>query len=82
MKSDEFSSYTGDKLVPQKSGYVLASTAALRLVPGAKPQPLHRVSTVSRVAGFATDRETIRTKSRTRLDQTQAIHSSLLSLVA
>ncbi|KAF4960119.1 hypothetical protein FGADI_1137 [Fusarium gaditjirri] len=25
-----------------KSGYVLASTAALRLVPGAKPQPLHR----------------------------------------
>ncbi|TVY60050.1 Dioxygenase swnH1 [Fusarium oxysporum f. sp. cubense] len=40
--NDEFSSYTGDKLVPQKSGYVLASTAALRLVPGAKPQPLHR----------------------------------------
>ncbi|KAL4820757.1 hypothetical protein BDW67DRAFT_172345 [Aspergillus spinulosporus] len=29
-------------LVPQKSGYMLASTAALRLVPGAKPQPLHR----------------------------------------
>ncbi|OQD70714.1 hypothetical protein PENPOL_c001G06956 [Penicillium polonicum] len=40
--NDEFSSYTGDKLVPQKSGYMLASTAALRLVPGAKPQPLHR----------------------------------------
>jgi ectoine hydroxylase-related dioxygenase (phytanoyl-CoA dioxygenase family) len=40
--NDEFSSYTGDKLVPQKSGYVLASTTALRLVPGAKPQPLHR----------------------------------------
>ncbi|KAI7769236.1 hypothetical protein LZL87_011953 [Fusarium oxysporum] len=40
--NDEFSSYTGDKLVPQKSGYALASTAALRLVPGAKPQPLHR----------------------------------------
>ncbi|KAJ6146246.1 hypothetical protein N7497_008228 [Penicillium chrysogenum] len=29
-------------LSPQKSGYMLASTAALRLVPGAKPQPLHR----------------------------------------
>ncbi|WKT54171.1 hypothetical protein QSH57_004755 [Fusarium oxysporum f. sp. vasinfectum] len=40
--NDEFSSYTGDKLVPQKSGYVLASTAALRLVPGAKSQPLPR----------------------------------------
>ncbi|KAJ5584725.1 uncharacterized protein N7459_004525 [Penicillium hispanicum] len=40
--NDEYSSYTGDKLVPQKSGYMLASTAALRLVPGAKPQPLHR----------------------------------------
>ncbi|KAG7406384.1 Dioxygenase swnH1 [Fusarium oxysporum f. sp. rapae] len=40
--NDEFSSYTGDKLVSQKSGYALASTAALRLVPGAKPQPLHR----------------------------------------
>ncbi|KAL3479177.1 hypothetical protein BJX99DRAFT_268591 [Aspergillus californicus] len=40
--NDEFASYTGDKLVPQKSGYMLASTAALRLVPGAKPQPLHR----------------------------------------
>ncbi|RDW86476.1 phytanoyl-CoA dioxygenase family protein [Aspergillus mulundensis] len=40
--NDEFSSYTGDRLVPQKSGYMLASTAALRLVPGAKPQPLHR----------------------------------------
>ncbi|PGH00129.1 hypothetical protein AJ79_08312 [Helicocarpus griseus UAMH5409] len=32
------------KLVPQKSGYMLASTAALRLVPGARPQPLHRGS--------------------------------------
>jgi hypothetical protein len=41
--SDEYSSYTGETLVPQKSGYMLASTAALRLVPGAKPQPLHRV---------------------------------------
>ncbi|KAL6231034.1 hypothetical protein BDW75DRAFT_233945 [Aspergillus navahoensis] len=40
--NDEFSSYTGEKLVPQKSGYMLASTAALRLVPGTKPQPLHR----------------------------------------
>ncbi|KAL3429491.1 hypothetical protein BDV09DRAFT_190094 [Aspergillus tetrazonus] len=40
--NDEFASYTGEKLVPQKSGYMLASTAALRLVPGAKPQPLHR----------------------------------------
>ncbi|WZH45518.1 Phytanoyl-coa dioxygenase [Fusarium acuminatum] len=44
--NDEFSSYTGDKLVPQKSGYVLGSTAALRLVPGAKPQPLHRATAV------------------------------------
>lgn len=42
--NDEFASYTGETLVPQKSGYMLASTAALRLVPGAKPQPLHRVS--------------------------------------
>ncbi|KAK6005753.1 hypothetical protein QM012_007395 [Aureobasidium pullulans] len=40
--NDEFASYTGETLVPQKSGYMLASTAALRLVPGAKPQPLHR----------------------------------------
>ena len=40
--SDEYSSFTGEKLVPQKSGYMLASTAALRLVPGAKSQPLHR----------------------------------------
>ncbi|KAL4778205.1 hypothetical protein BJX76DRAFT_366588 [Aspergillus varians] len=40
--NDEFASYTGDKLIPQKSGYMLANTAALRLVPGAKPQPLHR----------------------------------------
>ncbi|KAK2805090.1 hypothetical protein FQN50_006335 [Emmonsiellopsis sp. PD_5] len=40
--NDEFASYTGERLVPQKSGYMLASTAALRLVPGAKPQPLHR----------------------------------------
>lgn len=44
IPSDEYASYTGQKLVPQKSGYMLASTAALRLVPGAKPQPLHRVS--------------------------------------
>ncbi|KAL4864668.1 hypothetical protein BDV12DRAFT_205605 [Aspergillus spectabilis] len=42
LLNDEFASYTGDRLVPQKSGYMLASTAALRLVPGAKPQPLHR----------------------------------------
>lgn len=41
--SDEYASYTGEKLVAQKSGYMLAATAALRLVPGAKPQPLHRV---------------------------------------
>ncbi|KAK8068771.1 phytanoyl-CoA dioxygenase [Apiospora phragmitis] len=40
--SDEYFSYTGETLVPQKSGYMLASTAALRLVPGAKRQPLHR----------------------------------------
>ncbi|KAL2813928.1 hypothetical protein BDW59DRAFT_167362 [Aspergillus cavernicola] len=40
--NDEFASYTGERLVPQKSGYMLASTASLRLVPGAKPQPLHR----------------------------------------
>lgn len=40
--SDSYSSYTGSTLVPQKSGYMLASTAALRLRPGAKPQPLHR----------------------------------------
>ncbi|KAI4760541.1 hypothetical protein E4T52_07570 [Aureobasidium sp. EXF-3400] len=40
--NDEFASYTGETLVPQKSGYMLASTAALRLVPGSKPQPLHR----------------------------------------
>ncbi|KAH0363141.1 hypothetical protein KCU65_g7611, partial [Aureobasidium melanogenum] len=40
--NDEFASYTGQTLVPQKSGYMLASTAALRLTPGCKPQPLHR----------------------------------------
>ncbi|KUJ06753.1 uncharacterized protein LY89DRAFT_692351 [Mollisia scopiformis] len=40
--NDEYFSYTGDKLLSQKSGYMLASTAALRLLPGAKPQPLHR----------------------------------------
>ncbi|WVQ79665.1 hypothetical protein IAT38_001765 [Cryptococcus sp. DSM 104549] len=39
---DEYYSYTGEKFLPQKSGHMLASTAALRLVPGAKPQPLHR----------------------------------------
>ena len=44
MRSDEYASYTGPNLIPQKSGYMLASTAALRLVPGAKPQPLHRAS--------------------------------------
>ncbi|CAD0051082.1 unnamed protein product, partial [Aureobasidium pullulans] len=42
--NDEFASYTGETLLPQKSGYMLASTAALRLVPGAKSQPLHRQS--------------------------------------
>ncbi|CZR69538.1 uncharacterized protein PAC_19438 [Phialocephala subalpina] len=31
-----------DRLLSQKSGYMLASTAALRLTPGAKSQPLHR----------------------------------------
>lgn len=41
--SDEYHSYTGENFLPQKSGYMLGSTAALRLVPGAKPQPLHRV---------------------------------------
>ncbi|KAJ4245021.1 hypothetical protein NW762_014228 [Fusarium torreyae] len=40
--SDESFSYTGDTLVSQKSGYMLASTAALRLAPGAQPQLLHR----------------------------------------
>ncbi|RSL50949.1 hypothetical protein CEP53_008613 [Fusarium sp. AF-6] len=40
--SDEYFSYTGDTLVPQKSGYMLATTAALRLAPGAQPQLLHR----------------------------------------
>ncbi|KAF2639692.1 hypothetical protein P280DRAFT_453694 [Massarina eburnea CBS 473.64] len=40
--SDEYASYTGETLMAQKSGYMLASTVALRLVPGAKPQPLHR----------------------------------------
>ncbi|KAI4840586.1 hypothetical protein E4T44_07907 [Aureobasidium sp. EXF-8845] len=40
--NDEFASYTGETLVPQKSGYMLATTAAFRLIPGAKPQPLHR----------------------------------------
>ncbi|SPO06544.1 uncharacterized protein DNG_09234 [Cephalotrichum gorgonifer] len=40
--SDTCYSYTGDTLVPQKSGYMLASTAALRLAPGAQPQLLHR----------------------------------------
>lgn len=38
-------------MVPQKSGYILASTAALRLVPGAKAQPLHRVSLFCRYSG-------------------------------
>ncbi|TYJ56745.1 hypothetical protein B9479_002515 [Cryptococcus floricola] len=40
--NDEYFAYTGENLLPQKSGYMLATTAALRLVPGAKPQPLHR----------------------------------------
>ncbi|WWD22588.1 hypothetical protein CI109_107081 [Kwoniella shandongensis] len=40
--NDEYHSFTGEKFLPQKSGYMIASTAALRLVPGAKPQPLHR----------------------------------------
>jgi hypothetical protein len=42
--SDEYHSYTGEKLLKQKSGYMLASTAAMRLVPGSQAQPLHRVS--------------------------------------
>ncbi|CAI6095299.1 unnamed protein product [Clonostachys chloroleuca] len=45
--SDEFSSYTGETLVPQKSGYMLNATTAIRLVPGAKAQPLHRVRPVA-----------------------------------
>jgi hypothetical protein len=49
---DEFASYTGETLVPQKSGYMLASTAALRLVPGSKPQPLHRVSPTHDTEGY------------------------------
>ncbi|KAI5248765.1 hypothetical protein E4T42_05526 [Aureobasidium subglaciale] len=40
--NDEFTSFTGQNRLAQKSGYMLASTAALRLVPGAQPQPLHR----------------------------------------
>ncbi|CAH0052284.1 unnamed protein product [Clonostachys solani] len=40
--SDERSTITGDKYLPLKSGYMLATTAGLRLEPGAKPQPLHR----------------------------------------
>ncbi|RSL75208.1 hypothetical protein CEP51_011079 [Fusarium floridanum] len=44
--SDEYFSYTGDTLVPQKSGYMLATTAALRLAPGAQPQLLHRATAV------------------------------------
>lgn len=40
--SDEYSAYTGDTLVHQKSGYMLNTTTAIRLVPGAKEQPLHR----------------------------------------
>ncbi|EED24637.1 conserved hypothetical protein [Talaromyces stipitatus ATCC 10500] len=44
--NDEFSFHTGETLVPQKSGYMLASTATLRLIPGAKPQPLHRATAV------------------------------------
>lgn len=43
IPSDEFASYTGETLVPQKSGYMLNATTAIRLVPGAKAQPLHRV---------------------------------------
>ena len=44
--SDEFASYTGSTLVPQKSGYMLNATTAIRLVPGARAQPLHRVRIV------------------------------------
>jgi hypothetical protein len=47
LYSDEFFAYTGDKLIPQRSGYMLASTAALRIGPGAEPQPLHRVRSLS-----------------------------------
>ncbi|CBF76259.1 predicted protein [Aspergillus nidulans FGSC A4] len=47
---------TPEKLVHQKSGYMLASTTALSLVPGAKSQPLHRFLKES-------DRHVPRTKS-------------------
>ncbi|RMJ18250.1 hypothetical protein CDV36_002039 [Fusarium kuroshium] len=38
----EFQAYTGDHLDRKKSGYILSSTVAIRLVPGAESQPLHR----------------------------------------
>ncbi|TYJ56766.1 hypothetical protein B9479_002536 [Cryptococcus floricola] len=40
--NDEYFSYVGDKHLPQKSGYMVAATAALRLVPGVQRQPLHK----------------------------------------
>lgn len=51
--SDEFYSYTGETLVPQKSSYMLNTTAAIRLVPGAKAQPLHRVSETARTVAVS-----------------------------
>ncbi|OCF41833.1 phytanoyl-CoA dioxygenase [Kwoniella heveanensis CBS 569] len=39
---DEYYSYTGENFLSQKSGHMIGSTAALRLVPGAQRQPLHR----------------------------------------
>lgn len=83
--SDEYYSYTGENHLPQKSGYMLASTAALRLVPGAKPQPLHRVSLDSSYYLFTelyTDFPSLidRTKSLIWLDlihQTHYLHQWL-----
>jgi hypothetical protein len=70
--NDEFASYTGETLVPQKSGYMLASTAALRLVPGSKPQPLHRVSSIRELK-----RVCLLTRYRTRL----RIRSDLIPII-
>lgn len=70
--NDEFASYTGETLLPQKSGYMLASTAALRLVPGAKSQPLHRVS-LQKVNHTPDSDDYSRTRLAIRLDQILAI---------
>jgi hypothetical protein len=66
--NDEFASYTGETLVPQKSGYMLASTAALRLVPGSKPQPLHRVSSDCDIEHVCCLMQLYRTRLRIRSD--------------